>query len=299
MSSVRILSKEETDMKPQLNNNVIIFAAILLIWAVFTMTSYAASQIGGSVSEELVTLTPRAGVTQKLVLIAPENPVAAVVLLEGGPGKIEAGGSPNNPSVKADKGFLARNRNNFASYGLTVALVDASSDVPSKGMNPMIRISAQHAQDLEHVIQHLRQTQGLPVWVVGVSMGGFSAVNAAIQVGDNIQGLVLLSVLTQSRSGSALTRSVPNGILDMDLDQIQVPTFVVAHEDDACYDTPPSGASKIEDSLTNAQEVVVRIFSGGKKARSDACGPAAPHTFYGLDDEVVAAIAAFIASHSQ
>jgi len=74
-----------------------------------TMTACAASQVDGTLSKELVKLEPRSGVTQNVMLITPDTPVAAVILLEGGPGKIEIGGSRSNPSVKVDHGFLVRN----------------------------------------------------------------------------------------------------------------------------------------------------------------------------------------------
>jgi len=161
-------------------------------------------------------------------------------------------------------------------------------------------MSSQHAKELEHVISYLRQSEDLPVWLVGISMGSFSAVNTAIQAKDDIQGLVLLSALTRSRSGGALARSAPNGILDIDLDEIVVPTLLIAHRDDECYDTPASGIPEIQARLTNAPEVVVQYFTGGKKlSKSNPCGTRAPHTFYGIDENVVAVIADFIKLHSQ
>ena len=83
------------------------------------------------------------------------------------------------------------------------------------------------------------------------------------------------------------------------LDRIRVPALVVAHEDDECRVTPPGGAEWIAESLVNASTVEVKMFSGGDSPRSRACGALSAHGFLGIEQDVVAAIAAFIKSASR
>ncbi len=88
-------------------------------------------------------------------------------------------------------------------------------------------------------------------------------------------------------------------VTDLALDRIRVPTLVVAHEDDECRVTPPDGAERIAKGLVNAPKVAVRMFSGGDSPRSGACGARSAHGFLGIEQDVVAAIAAFIMSASR
>ena len=80
---------------------------------------------------------------------------------------------------------------------------------------------------------------------------------------------------------------MPNGILDMELDQIAMPALVVGHQDDACPGTPASGVAAIADALTSAGLVTQRVFTGGSPPMSQPCGPKSPHGYFGIDDEVV------------
>jgi len=170
--------------------------------------------------------------------------------------------------IQGGQGFLARNRNNFARHGLMVALVDVPSDAGSRGITPKFRMSSQHAQDIEKIISRLRQEANIPVWLIGISLGNYSSVNAAVYAKDTIAGLVIASAATRSEPNSLSASVTPNGILGMEFDAIVVPTLIVFHQDDACYGTPASGAPKIQASLTNAPEVSVQHFTGGKTLAS-------------------------------
>lgn len=66
--------------------------------------------------------TPR-GAIQKFILLKPEKPVAAVILFAGG---IGAFGLKSVSAMNWGKGnFLPRARDDFASHGLVVAVMDA------------------------------------------------------------------------------------------------------------------------------------------------------------------------------
>jgi len=250
-------------------------------------------------SSELVKLETRPGVKQKFILIKPTNPVASVVLLDGGGGTLELGSAFGRPTVsgKMRFGFLTRTREEFAKSGLMVALVDKPSDQQYLGRP--FRMSSEHAQDIKAVVSYLKNEADLPIWLVGMSDGAFSAPNGAIRLKEEVDGLVLVSSLTISRKRYRIYTSHPNAILDMDLDRIIVPTMIVHHRNDKCDVCPPSGAQKIKEALVNSKKVELMYFSGGKRPKSKPCYARSAHGFYGIEDQVVTGIADFIKATSK
>ncbi len=260
----------------------------------FTVVLAAFQATGGGAmagtQKELVTLKTRPGVTVEFLLIKPDKLVASVVLLEGGFGNLNLSGT----RVGNDDGFLAASRDEFAARGLIVALVDAPSDRKGgRGMPPPFRNTRKHVKDIDAVIAWLKRKAPVPVWLVGVSRGPQSAVHVAIRSKEGIGGLVLASSMA---TVSERDKSVP--VPSMSLDRITVPTLVVAHKRDGCEHTSPKGAEEITRGLTNASTVEVMYFEGGSEVGEDPCKPRTHHTFYGMEDEVVAAIAGFITANS-
>lgn len=133
-----------------------------------------------------------------------------------------------------------------------VALLDASSDRGFKAMTPSFRISDEYAQDLGKVVSYLNDLTNLPVWLVGMSLGSFSASNGAIRNLEGVDGLVLVSSVTRSAERWPLHDTHPKGILDMGLDKVKVPTLIVAHKGDTCPDTLASRVPEIKGALVHA-----------------------------------------------
>ena len=242
---------------------------------------------------ELVQLQTRSGVTQSILLVRAPNPTAAVVLLPGGAGRLQLGTALGRPTVNGQKGnFLVRTKDDFASRGLLVALLDAPSDRQrGAGMKGGFRNSPEHMRDLGAVIMHLQQEFSLPVWLVGTSRGTESAAQAAVDLGDRIAGVVLTSSISEPNpQGLALTQ--------MPLDQVRVPVLVVAHEDDACRITPAAGAQAIASDLTNAPMVEVKTVRGGHRAQGKPCQGKTAHGFFGVERDVLDLITAFIDAQS-
>lgn len=249
-------------------------------------------------SEEYVKIKSRTNVTQKFILIKPDNPVASVILLPGGIGAPVLGSTGNKPTIKYTSNFVVRTRRDFAKQGLMVAIVDAPSD-QSKGFKYQWRIGQEHADDISGVVSYLKKQADIPIWLVGTSASSFSAANGAIRLKENIDGIVLSSSVTIERKNRKFYKTHPNGILNMDLDKITVPTLLVSNRDDKCDVTPPDDAEKIKSALKNSPKVEALYFTGGKEPKSEPCGPESPHGFYGIEDQVVLAIADFIKSNSQ
>ncbi len=247
-------------------------------------------------SVQLIKLETRPGVTQKFMLIKPNNPVASVILLEGARGRLNLHTVFGKPTTGGGEGVLERNRDNFAKNGFMVALIDAPSDQQNKGMIDLFRASSEHVQDMRAVISYLKKENAIPVWLVGFSMGTFSATNSAIHLGEEVNGVVLVSSNVRGGKTEA-TKHFQNGILDMRLDKVTVPALIIAHEKDKCPYNPPEGAAKARDRLVNSLKVEVKYFTGGKRSFSHPCYPLSSHGFYGLDEEVLATITEFIKSN--
>ena len=238
----------------------------------------------------LVSLSPRPGVTQNLELIEPDDAFACAILFAGGLGVLGISEVDGEVRYRRDINFLVRSRTAFAAHGLIVAVVDAPSD--RSGDNGMLygfRCSAEHAADIDAVVEHLHDISGLPVWLVGTSRGTESAAHAAICGRAGIGGLVLTSsVAVTDANGTSLT--------EMPLGAITVPTQVLAHRDDACPVTPPRGAKEIAVKLTGAPKVDLGFFSGGAEPESGPCDPLCPHGFFGIEPAVVDRIVTFMRS---
>jgi len=241
------------------------------------------ASIAAEEKRQIVTLDTRPKVTLDFLLIEPDKPVASVILFEGGGGDLRFSGTN-----VGHKGFLAASRDKFAARGFIVALVDAPSDKKGNGGMPAgFRNTGAHVKDIDSVVTWLKRRHVLPVWFIGVSRGTQSAAYVAIHGDEGIGGLVLASSMAKVPD-----KSMP--IPSMNLERIAVPTLLVAHQSDGCKHTPPKGAEEIKRGLTNAATVEVRYFEGGRVAGGDPCKPLSYHTFYGIEDEVVAAIAGFI-----
>jgi len=235
----------------------------------------------------IVSLKVRPGASVDFLVVEPKNAFAAVVLFEGG------GGTPDL-QFPGGRGFINTSRNRFAENGLAFSLIDAPSDQRRflGGMHPLFRKSEAHAKDIAAVVAWMKKKTKLPVWVVGISMGTYSAASYAVRGHRDIAGVVLLSSSTRPPVGG-------RGILDLNLDRIQVPLLAIAHNDDACPGTPPVGAIEIVRAAASSPNAKAKSFAGGEDAGRRPCFPETPHTFFRIEEEVISAIAKFIRANTK
>jgi hypothetical protein len=233
--------------------------------------------------------TPR-GAKQAFILSKPDAPAASVILFAGDHGAL---GLRSATAMRWGAGnFLVRSRHHFADHNFMVAVLDAPSD-RQQGMNAIFRMSGAHAGDIGAVATYLKQQAAVPVWLVGTSMGTFSAAGGAIAA-KGIDGLVLTSTITRSRPDWKIAQSHPDGVASMALQQIAVPTLIVSHRDDGCRFTPAADAAKLSKRLTRARKVEVALLDGGDPPRSEPCQAHSQHGFLGLERQAVGTIAAFV-----
>jgi pimeloyl-ACP methyl ester carboxylesterase len=229
---------------------------------------------------------------QTFILIKPDLPVASVILFAGGNGAL--GLSSASTMRWGASNFLVRTRSKFAAHDLMVAVMDAPSD-HQDGMNPQFRMSQEHSEDISAVAKYLRGRANVPVWLVGTSMGTFSAANGAIGAPD-VAGLVLISTIT--RPNPEWKIAATHGVASMRLASIKVPTLILSHREDQCELTPATDTSALKNRLTAAKSVQVEQLVGGSSPNSEPCGPVSSHGFWGIEDEAINRIAEFIKAHS-
>lgn len=236
----------------------------------------------------VVDVPTRPGVTQRFLLQQPADAKAAVILFAGGDGGVQIG--PDGALGGMRGNFLVRTREAFAAQGLAVAVIDAPSDRQSQPFLAGFRQSAHHVADVKAVIAWLKHETKLPVWLIGTSRGTQSAAYIATQLAPadgGPDGVVLTASVLQDPRG----RPVP----DMALERISVPVLVAHHRQDSCRACLFADLPRLTGKLKHLKKTETLVFDGGISA-GDPCQARAHHGFNGIEAEVVARIAAWIAN---
>lgn len=253
----------------------------LLGAALLALLAHAQAQV----VQKVVDIPTRPGVTQRMLVLAPPEPKAAVVLIPGGHGGLQM--FPNGSMKWGEGNFLVRTRQLFAEQALLVAVIDAPSDRQAAPFLQGFRQKPEHAADLKAVIAWLRESAKVPVWLVGTSRGTQSAgyVTTELSGPEGPDGVVLSSTILTDDKG----RPVPA----MPLGRIRVPVLVVHHEQDGCTHCAFSEIPALMGKLTSATRSQLLSFKGGNN-QGDACEAMAYHGFNGLEKDVVQQTAAWI-----
>lgn len=236
------------------------------------------SVVYAQTSEKVVDIPTRPGTTQRMLVLTPPAPKAAVILLAGGHGGLQI--SSDGAIHWGKDNFLVRARQLFTDQGLLVVLVDAPSDRLSPPFLRGFRQTPEHLTDIKAVIAWTREQTKTSVWLVGTSRGTQSAAFVAtqLQAPDGPDGLAL--------SSSILVDSEGPSLLSMPMDTLRIPVLVVHHEQDGCRLCSFSLTSNLMDKLRDAPKKQLISFTGGEDV-GDACNALAHHGFNGLDKDVV------------
>ena len=230
--------------------------------------------------DHMKNIPTREGVTISFYYMKRDGATASVILLPGG-----VGGIGVKEGIPTSSNFLVRSRDFFAENGFNVAVVGIPSD--RDGLTETFRVSPEHMEDLRHVALFLKKQSGVPVWIVGTSMGTISATAAAINLkGNYLQGIVLTSSVTsQKRTGAVPWQ---------ELDKVTIPTLVVHHEFDGCKICVPSEVSEIVRRLKNAPVKKELYVSGGDGAKGNPCEALHYHGYIGMEKDVIDLISSWI-----
>jgi hypothetical protein len=250
----------------------------------------ALAAAGSALAASTVDLPASGGGKQRVLYLQPSNPVAALILFAGGDGQIKLG----SDGTPLDGGnFLVRTRDAWVRQGMAVAI----PDVPDNQRTLFNRrTTADYAADIGQIVAYVRTQTKAPIWLVGTSQGTNAAVGGASRMTKGeIAGIVLTSSLTRQGDKPNLKETV----FDANLAGIDVPVLILSHSGDKCAITPPGDAERIKAALKSSPKVEVVMVSGGSPPISDACQAQAEHGFYGIEDSVVAQIAAWIKRNSK
>ena len=232
---------------------------------------------------EVKDIPTRPGVTQRLLLLKPERPLAVLLVFTGGeqPLNIRKDGSLS----WGRRNLLLRTSPLFVLRGFAVAIIDTPSDQKEKPVNNF-RERGEHAQDIAAAIAFLRKDTQLPVWLIGTGSGTTSVLNAAIRLQRNgADGIVLTSGLADD-SGSPFQAR---------LGEIHVPTLSV-RKTDPCIPSPQRESDDIMALFKNAPKADEIAVQPVVAADSDPCKAPPTHGYLGLEDQFTDKISGWIKS---
>lgn len=245
---------------------------------------------GLAADRTVVTVETSRGASQSFLFALPANPKAAAILFVGGDGVLGLKSSGRGDTDS--KNFLIRIFDDLVRAGVMTAAVDAPGNM--RKASPEYRVSDKAAADTAAVISYLKAKTDVPVWLIGTSMGTFSAANAAIREPGVVGGLILTSTITVSPQSRKLRNEFPRGVADMDLPALRIPVLILAHKQDRCASSPPSGAELLRARITASPRVEITLIDGGKRPKSGDCEPLSPHGYFGVEDEATRAITTFM-----
>jgi pimeloyl-ACP methyl ester carboxylesterase len=208
---------------------------------------------------------------RRLVVVRPPNAAlkGVVLLIPGGTTILAIG--PDGDTKSSN--FVVRTRGFWLGAGFAIAYMNDPGD-------------------LRETLVLLRKI-ARPVIALSTSRGTIVAAQNAAKLGtEGPDLLVLTSPVTTGTAGAAALAHVPTrSLADVDLRPVKIPTLVVTNDNDTCKVSPPSGAAALAKRMgTNA--TFLRVAS------TDSVGPPceefAPHGYYGIEDDVIAKIAAWI-----
>ena len=234
-------------------------------------------------SEKLLRLNTRQDVEIPVFYIKNDGAHATVLLLSGGKGGMGkiVDGQPSSEN------FLVRSRNYFAENGLNVAVFGLPSDKKNGYLEYSDRLATEHLQDIRKVVEYLKADTGLPVWLVGTSRGTISATAAAIDLGKEMLGGIVLtaSIVSYKKAGAVPTQAIG---------KIQIPVLVVHHTNDGCPICAPHEVPNILKGLENTPLKKSVMVSGGENPTGDPCEALHYHGFIGIEKATVESIATWI-----
>ena len=239
-------------------------------------------------TERVIDVVTRPGVTERLLLIETPGAKATVILFAGGHGGLQI--APNGKIGWGAGNFLVRTREMLAAQGLNVSTLDAPSDRQSEPFLNGFRQSKNHAADARAVIAHLRQQLAVPVWLMGTSNGTLSTAFLATELpreSGGPDGIVLTSSILTTKTGRPVT--------GMPLQFIKVPVLVVHHKEDACDHCRQADLPLLTGKLTGTPRKALLMFEGGSVRNADPCEAFTHHGYMGIEPDVIAKIAAWIA----
>jgi hypothetical protein len=232
-------------------------------------------------SENWVT---RPDVLNRVLVMKPDQPTGAVMLLPGGHGNVNL--DPQARLGWGEDDFLLRTRMRYPNGGLLAIVPDVAADHKPPVSLAGFRTSPMQADDLRALAERLRGMTP-KVWMVAYDSGATSALNAAARgKADTIAGLVLISpMLEEPEPASSML------IDGAKLALASLPVLLISHESDSCsrpaVDRIRNAAAALK--APNFQSIIIK---GGSEQYAvadpfeyaeDSCNAQAHHALAGRE----------------
>ena len=242
------------------------------------------SELISFLEHRAVTFNPEEGKQFKILIAEPETPKGVFVMFRDVYGVLKIMESSDGPIMLWNKALVARAMDRLAKQGYVVVLVDA---INYQRMSWEDGASEAYLHAIEPMFTFLKQEFNLPVWSVGHGPGGFAAINAAIHLPE-VEALILISPIDRSKDKAA---SLKHGYLDLGLEEVKVPTLLIAHTKDSSGISGTRAAKNIRKALSNSPHVTIEVLSKGRpNSRLGSKWAKIPHFFVGRSDIVVESI---------
>ena len=250
---------------------------IPLIVAALATAGIAGSALGQTIATDV----PLPTGSERVLLSAPAQPRAVLIMLPGGDGIVDIGQTA--AAGRLSLNFLVRTLPLWLAQGFAVAILGAPDNRSLLG-----RHTPGYAAAIDRAIDFARSRAAGPVWLVGTSQGSTAAANGAARLAGKIAGVVLTSSVTRQNSSGET-------VFDANPAAISVPALIVANQGDTCAVTPAADAAVLAGYLTRSpRKEVILVQSSDSDPRSPPCEAMSPHGFYGIEGMVVQRIAGWI-----
>ena len=251
---------------------------IRLIVAALATAGIAGSALGQTIAADV----PLPTGSERVLLSAPAQPRAVLIMLPGGDGIVDIGQTA--AAGRLSLNFLVRTLPLWVAQGFAVVILGAPDNRSLLGQ----RHTPGYAAAIDRAIDFARSRAAGPVWLVGTSQGSTAAANGAARLAGKIAGVVLTSSVTRQNSSGET-------VFDANPAAISVPALIVANQGDTCAVTPAADAAVLAGYLTRSpRKEVILVQSSDSDPRSPPCEAMSPHGFYGIEGMVVQRIAGWI-----
>ncbi len=258
--------------------------------AVFLLAFIAFSLADAAVAREpTIEVTSR---NQKIraILLKPEKPVASVILLVGGHGKMDI--APDGTIRWGRGNQLIRTRAEYLKAGFAVLVPDIAPNWKTPhGVVQGYRWHPQLGADIGALVAYMRSIAE-PVVIVGTSRAAVST-GVALLVAD---GKARPDYVVLTAAMLMPTGNQPSFLkaIQGNKQKAQVPMFVIGHKRDSCEYTLPASIDAFK--AWRGTDKLDTLLLDGPAGSGHPCEAQAAHGFVGIDDQVVKAVSDWIKS---
>ena len=209
---------------------VVIVAAIVLLIG----SGAAQAEALFDVPQHLVQIESRPGIQTRMIVYRPAQPLATVILFPDGNGRLDITPIFSTPQMGRTADVPWELIEHLVERQMTVVLMDAPPDHRSiLGVNgwhgpAIFRLSREHARDIRAAVDYFTRQDPRPIWLVGIRMGAFSAVTAAVDLQAKVTGLVIADGITRCPEQKTLLELCPRGLMGLPLQKITIPTLILS-----------------------------------------------------------------------